>query len=86
MRASKKISQKIKITIRLDLKDVKKVESVMKALIPDNLNFPRGLSMDMSAEGTAIVLSFKSGTKFDSLIASVDEVLEHISIMDRVLE
>ena len=80
------MSQQVKVTVRLDLKDVKKVESVMKALIPDNVNFPRGLSMDMSAEGTAIVLSFKSSSKFDSLIATVDEVLEHISVMNKVLE
>lgn len=86
MPASRRMSQQVKVTFRLDLKDVKKVESVMKALIPDNVNFPRGLSMDMSAEGTTIVLSFKSSGKFDSLIATVDEVLEHISVMNKVLE
>jgi len=80
------MSHQLKVTLRLDLKDVKKVESVMKALIPDNINFPRGLSMDMSAEGTVIILSFKSSGKFDSLIATVDEVLEHISVMKKVLE
>jgi hypothetical protein len=80
------MSQHLKVTVRLDLKDVKKVESVMKALIPDNINFPRGLSMDMSAEGTAIILSFKSSGKFDSLIATIDEVLEHVSVMEKVLE
>lgn len=86
MPASRRMSQQVKVTVRLDLNDVKKVESIMKALIPDNVNFPRGLSMDMSAEGTAIVLSFKSSGKFDSLIATVDEVLEHISVMNKVLE
>lgn len=86
MPASRRMSQQVKVTVRLDLNDVKKVESVMKALIPDNVNFPRGLSMDMSAEGTTIVLSFKSSGKFDSLIATVDEVLEHISVMNKVLE
>lgn len=80
------MSHQLKVTLRLDLKDVKKVESVMKALIPDNINFPRGLSMDMGAEGTVIILSFKSSGKFDSLIATVDEVLEHISVMKKVLE
>jgi hypothetical protein len=80
------MSQQFEVTVRLDLKDLKKTESVMKALIPDNINFPRGLSMDTSAEGTVIVVSFKSSGKFDTLVATVDEVLEHISVMDKVLE
>ena len=80
------MSHQLKVTLSLNPKDVKKVESVMKALIPDNINFPRGLSMDMSAEGTVIILSFKSSGKFDSLIATIDEVLEHISVMKKVLE
>lgn len=80
------MSQQLKVTVKIDLKDRKKVESVMKALIPDNINFPRGLSMDMSAEETVMILSLKSDGKFDSLISTVDEVLEHISVMDKVLE
>lgn len=80
------MSQQVKVTVRLDLMDTRKVESVMKALIPDNVNFPRGLSMDMIADGTSLVLVFNSAGKFDTLIATIDEVLEHISAMKRVLE
>jgi len=79
------MSPQVKVALRLDLKDGKKVQSVMKALIPDNVNFPRGLSMDMSAEGNFLILSFKSSRKLDSLISTIDEVLEHISAMNRVL-
>lgn len=79
------MSRQVNVTLRLDLKDGKKVQSVMKALIPDNVNFPRGLSMDMNAEGNFLVLSFKSSRKLDSLISTIDEVLEHISAMNRVL-
>ena len=75
----------VKVMLRLDLGDRKKVESVMKALIPDNVNFPRGLSMDMDAEDDVLILSFKSSRKLDSLISTIDEVLEHISAMSKVL-
>ena len=75
----------VKVMLRLDLGDIKKVESVMKALIPDNVNFPRGLSMDMNAEGSILILSFKSSRKLDSLISTIDEVLEHVSAMSKVL-
>jgi len=79
------MSVQAKVVVRLDLGDRKKVESVMKALIPDNVNFPRGLSMDIDAEGSILILSFKSSRKLDSLISTIDEVLEHVSTMSRVL-
>jgi hypothetical protein len=80
------MSIKVSVVLRLDLGDRKKVESVIKALIPDNVNFPRGLNMDMNAEGSVLILSFKSSRKMQSLISTVDEVLEHVSTMSRVLE
>jgi len=75
----------VNVILRLDLGDRKKVRSVMKALIPDNINFPRGLSMDINTEGSVLILSFKSSRKLESLISTVDEVLEHISAMNRIL-
>ena len=75
----------VSVMLRLDLGDRKKVESVMKALIPDNVNFPRDLSMEMDAEGNVLILSFKSSRKTDSLISTIDEILEHVSAMSRVL-
>jgi len=75
----------VNVVLRLDLGDRKKVESMMKALIPDNINFPRGLSMAMEVEGNTLILSFKSSRKLDSLVSTIDEVLEHVSTMSRVL-
>jgi len=75
----------VNVILRLDLGDRKKVRSVMKALIPDNINFPRGLSMDINTEGSVLILSFKSSRKLESLISTIDEVLEHISAMNRIL-
>jgi len=79
------MSTQVKVLLRLDLGNSEKVESVVKALIPDNVNFPRGLSMEMNAQGSVLVLSFKSSRKMESLISTIDEVLEHISTMSRVL-
>ena len=80
------MSQIVKVVISVDLKNVKKTKSIMKALIPDNINFPRGLTMEMIDNGTAIVFSFQSSGHFNDLIATIDEVLEHISIMSKILE
>ena len=79
------MSTQVKVLLRLDLGNSEKVESVMKALIPDNVNFPRGLSMEMNAQNNVLILSFKSSRKMGSLISTIDEVLEHISTMSRVL-
>lgn len=79
------MSTQVKVLLRLDLGNSEKVESVVKALIPDNVNFPRGLSMEMNAQGSVLVLSFKSSRKMESLISTIDEVLEHVSTMSRVL-
>ena len=79
------MSTQVKVLLRLDLGNSEKVESVMKALIPDNINFPRGLSMDMNAQSSVLILSFKSSRKMESLISTIDEVLEHVSTMSRVL-
>jgi hypothetical protein len=79
------MSTQVRVLLRLDLGGNEKVESVMKALIPDNVNFPRGLSMEMNAKGNVLILSFESSRKMESLISTIDEVLEHISTMSRVL-
>lgn len=79
------MSMQVKVVLRLDLHDRRKVESMMKALIPDNINFPRGLSMEMDSEGSTLILSFKSSGRLESLVSTIDEVLEHVSTMSRVL-
>ena len=79
------MSIQVEVVLRLDLSDGKKVESVMKALIPDNVKFPRGLSMEMDSEGSVLIVSLKSSRRMESLISTVEEVLEHISAMSRVL-
>ena len=62
-----------------------KAEAVQKALEPDNIGFPEGLSLDARCENDSMVLCFKSRNA-RSLIASVDEVLEHISVAAKVME
>ncbi len=76
---------RVAVTVRLDLGEKRRADSVMKALIPDNVNFPRGLSLEMNSEDGVLILSFRSSGKLESLISTVDEVLEHVSAMSRLL-
>lgn len=61
-------------------------KAVLKALIPDNVNFPKGLSMKMFSKGTtlAIVLTGKNVSTL-TVISTLDEVLEHISVSKKVM-
>jgi hypothetical protein len=57
----------------------------MKALIPDNVNFPKGLSMKIFLRDNILVLEFISKVGINTLLNTIDEVLEHISIARKVI-
>ena len=58
----------------------------MKALIPDNVNFPKGLSMKIFSQDNVLVLDAISKTGIYTLLNTIDEVLEHISIAKKVID
>jgi hypothetical protein len=58
----------------------------MKALMPDNVNFPKGLSMKIFSRDNTLVLEFLSKTGINTLLNTIDEVLEHISIARKVIK
>jgi len=72
----------VEITIR---SSPDKAETIQRALEPDNIDFPPGLSLDVRCKDDSIILDFKSHNT-RTLISSVDEVLEHISVAMRVME
>ena len=78
----------LETTVIIELKFSKRSEkeAIMKALIPDNINFPVGLSMEMvSKNKTSIIIKFTSNSEIGSLINTIDEVLEHICLAKRVI-
>ncbi|MEM2856906.1 MAG: KEOPS complex subunit Pcc1 [Candidatus Nitrosocaldaceae archaeon] len=73
--------QQIKVKVRLDLPyDLS--NTITKALAADNINFPDGLSMDMMIdESLNIVFKCNDINKIKSMINTIDETLEHISMI-----
>lgn len=73
--------QQIKVKVRLDLPyDLS--NAITKALAADNINFPDGLSMDMMIdESLNIVFKCNDINKIKSMINTIDETLEHISMI-----
>jgi hypothetical protein len=81
-------SEAPEVSIRVELRLFKKSEldAVMKALIPDNINFPKALSMKIFPKGNILVLEVFSKGGINTLLNTVDEVLEHISVAKKVIE
>jgi hypothetical protein len=64
----------------------KKAEAVKKALGPDNVNFPKGLSLYVENIDSKLVFNFESKESMKQLVGTVDEVLEHIQVALKVIE
>ncbi|HSG84283.1 MAG: KEOPS complex subunit Pcc1 [Nitrosopumilus sp.] len=63
-----------------------KAETVKKALEPDNVNFPEGLSLYVENIDNKLVFNFESKKNMKQLTGTVDEVMEHIQVALRVIE
>ena len=64
----------------------KKAETVKKALEPDNVDFPKGLSLYVENIDNKLVFNFESKKNMKQLISTVDEVMEHIQVALKVIK
>lgn len=63
-----------------------KAETVQKALEPDNVNFPEGLSLNVENIDNRLVFNFESKENMKKLIGTIDEILEHVQVALKVIE
>ncbi len=63
-----------------------KAETVKKALEPDNVNFPEGVSLYVENIDNKLVFNFESRDNMKQLIGTIDEVLGHVQISLKVIE
>ena len=78
----------LKVALVIEIRFSKKTEmnAIMKALIPDNVNFPKGLSMEMFSKGNnTLFLEFFCNIGIETLLNTIDEVLDHISVAKKVI-
>ena len=64
----------------------KRAQTVKKALDPDNVNFPKGLSLDVKNIDNKVVFNFENEDNMKKLIATIDEVLAHVQVALKVIE
>jgi hypothetical protein len=76
----------VKVHIEIRLSGRSELQAILSALLPDNVNFPKGLSMKMTSRENILVLEFLSKAGINTLLNTVDEVLEHVSIARKVID
>ena len=63
-----------------------KAQTVKKALDPDNVNFPKGLSLDVKNIDNKVIFNFENEDDMKKLIGTIDEVLAHAQVALKVIE
>lgn len=75
------------ISIDVEFTDGIKAKTALKALTPDNINFPDGLTMRMFCNGAFLSIELESNSvPMVTVISTLDEVLEHIAVTIKLLE
>ncbi|MGD2106518.1 MAG: KEOPS complex subunit Pcc1 [Nitrosopumilaceae archaeon] len=74
------------VQIILDNLSKEKAQTVKKALDPDNVNFPKGLSLEVENVDNKLVFKFENEDDMKKLIGTVDEVLSHVQVALKVIE
>jgi hypothetical protein len=63
------------------------MHAVLRSLIADNTDFPKGLSIEMSPrdDDNNLLLFLSSEVGFETLLNTINELLEHITIAQKVI-
>ena len=75
-----------KVQVTLNNISEKKAKAVRNALEPDNVNFPENLTLQVEIVDNKLVFNFQSQGNMKKLIATVDEILEHVQVALKVIE
>jgi tRNA threonylcarbamoyladenosine modification (KEOPS) complex Pcc1 subunit len=59
---------------------------IEKVLEPDNIDFPKGLSLEIKEKKNQLVFHFSNEGDLRRLISTVDEVLEHVNLSIEVVK
>ncbi len=76
----------VEIAVQVQLPSAPEARAAVKALIPDNVNLPEGLTLSMFSRGKTIYVSIGGRLSAMATAANtLDEILEHISVSRRVM-
>ena len=78
------MSLQCKVKVFLNNLTPQKIDSIRKALEPDNVDFPRNLSFEIENIDNSLVFTFQGKGNIRTLISTIDEVLEQTQVVLRV--
>jgi tRNA threonylcarbamoyladenosine modification (KEOPS) complex Pcc1 subunit len=76
---------RILVNIEIEFAKVKERDAILNTLLPDNINFPKEFSMEMSINNKSLMIN-TSSTKIDTMINTINEILYHISLATQVIK
>jgi hypothetical protein len=71
--------------ITIEYEDVNDAEAVAKAVSPDNLKTPSGLSVKTARKSNKVLTQIKCPAKLPTFIATIDDLLFCISVAEKTL-
>lgn len=77
----------LSVLIQIRFSEKNEMYAVLRSLIPDNINFPKGLSIEISPRENEkdLLLRIHCSIGFETLLNTLDELLEHVSIAQKVI-
>ena len=80
------MSPKCQIEIAINNISEDKAKVIEKALVPDNVDFPQGLNLEIKENKNKLIFYFSNEGDLRKLISTVDEVLEHVNLSMEVIK
>jgi hypothetical protein len=84
-------SLSIDATVEIKCKDKKESRAIHDSLLPDNIDIPKNLKLDMKMIDSSISLEIKfssnieEGKNMETLLNTFDELMEHTGIIRDVI-
>jgi hypothetical protein len=75
----------LEATIKLEYKDEKTAHAIAKAVSPDNLKTPAGLTVETIREGCRVITQIKCDGKLATFTATIDDLLFSASTAEKTL-
>jgi hypothetical protein len=76
----------IQVGAEIPFSSMAEAKATVKALIPDNINFPKGLSLKVFSRGSIVAIELTGkNVPPATLLSTLDEILEHISVAKKVI-
>ena len=74
----------IKSTMKIEFDSKKEIDTMIKALTPDNVCIPDGLKINIRSESKYLIIDLQCQNGSGTYLNTIDELLEHIALSSAV--